>query len=266
MVHKKAKRTARRLKRKAGLFAKFVTAVAKPIVLGIGKLTGKTFTPQTATQLTRSKVGSTLGKAFAVTATALAVAAAPATLARVGGTAGRKLLVGGATGLGIGIASQPAKLIVLGGLLTTVGGRKLIVSGIKGLFKGSQKLGELVEETPKIPDISLTDVAVLGGGTGLLLAGASQLPNLFDKKDDAPSIPDVPETLQDIPEVPAGAPTPDIAELPVTPQTEVITPSTPTKKRRKKAKRSPSLHLTQKVSVSINQDQRHLNLVAVRVV
>lgn len=238
MGHKKAARAAKRATRKRGIFSRVFSGIAvglgNVITLGLEKVTGKQFGRTTPEEFSRSKVGSALTIAAKVPTAALAIVTAPVTVPFVARAA----------------LQRPLAALVVGGLAATTGGRALIEKGAIGLVEGGKAAGELIEEKP---DVSVGELLQTGGLVVAGLGAAALAPAAIGKAKDlfggSPKGAFVKEDpIQEI--------SPD---LPVTPQTEVITPETATDKPKKTRRKVPSVKVNQSVNIIVQQNKKFLN-------
>lgn len=241
MVHKRAARRARRAKRKSPLLIRLALA---PSVF-LGNLATKLFFPkvktrQTTKELAKTTGGRVLGGAILGTSALLGLALAPGGIGRGLATLIPKTPFGRATTLGLAGLATASPTVA-----------KAVFETPRVIFEKTEEIGEKIEALPK--DITegkgvlgLVAAALAGGG---LVAAASQVPKIFGAAK---------ETLDLIPKSPSGIG----SELPVTPQTEVIeagTPETKPKQRRKTRRKVPSVRVSQRVNVIVQQNKNFLN-------
>lgn len=159
------------------------------------------------------------------------------------------------------VIRKPVVAIVGAGLLSTVGGRKLVTTAGKTLYSGAQEVGEIYGKEDKI---SIKEALVTGGLITAGLAGILAVPKIIEKVKGitTPILPLEKPEKQLIPEKEVGIE----GEAPILPVTEELAP----KKRLYKPRRAikmPSVRQYVKVNVISKpratgiriQNKRYLN-------
>lgn len=205
------------------LYSGLVTGVAGLITTGIEKVTGKTYGRITAEEFREEPVGKALTQQFEIATAILGVVSLPTALPFIAKT----------------IITKPIQSLVIGGLLTTAGGRYLIEKSAEGIYTGGVALGKAVEVAKeKGEELSLGEALETAGlvGAGLILGAGA--PAIIEKIKGI-ELPKLPETKPEA----LG-----VAEKPILPVTEVITTTKKKPTQRRRATKTPSV----KQSVRIN--------------
>jgi len=212
------------------------------ITKGLEVITKKTYGRQTTKELAATPVGKVLGAGTIISAAALGIAAAPATVA--GGLKGFAASLIPKSALG-----KATALIGAGVITVSPTFAKAAYEAPRVLVETGEEIGLMIEELPEEEKVGVSPLGLVAAA--VLGAAAVSIPAIIKGKEEIiPTLPLPVEKEKDV----------GIFETPITPE---IMEVPPVKRRRKRAIQPRQQIIKQSVRVLVNQKQsskRYINV------